>query len=109
MLLVIHHAELPGCHSLYRLFGMYCVSTVTPFFELCFVVFRCMTYLEAHVFHLHGQCEEVKVGYLEVPTVSRCRLKALAHVEYISLHVFSDSIPRAAAEAKSPDCLFVWH
>ena len=51
MILVIHHAELSGCHALYQLFSMYDERGIACAFKGGGMIFGRVAYLEAHV---HG-------------------------------------------------------
>lgn len=98
---VVDHTKLTRRHALYGLFGMHDVAAGARLLEHGGMIFGRVAYLECYALHVHRHGEKVEVVDRKILTVGRARLEAVAHIQYVALHVLLHGIPRATAETEA--------
>ena len=98
---VIYNTELPGCHPLNEICGMYHIFSRTCLHHSCCVELWGVAYFECHIFHFHFLCQEMKMVYLENIAVGGARFISFAHVEDVGVDVLAHDKPRPSAEAEA--------
>src|SRR3712207_754320 len=101
VLLVVNHAELPRRHAVDRRRGVYDELVNGQPFYRGRMVFGRVTYLKGHfgTRRQHVRSGEImEIMHLKILLIGCLRVVAMAHIEYVALHIFLHDEPRSASE-----------
>ena len=105
VIFIVNHAELSRSNAVYRAFRMYGKLSVPGSLQLRRMIFGRVADLECDMdrSRLTPRIarEEMEIVYRKIFLIRHLRVITLTYIEYVAFHIFFDSVPRTATEAKS--------